>query len=220
MTAEGLKCIYKDFKLSGDRLIEQLRTFKRHGAYVLGSFIFGLPSDRAETFESTSELAKKAELTFAQFVTLTPFPGTVDFARWEKSMEGAAPVQRIPVTRYWLIPGHLRPKLYIPHVTMSREEIRSRTQGVWDAYYKLSAIWKRTDCVKSWKARLAFVLISKLYRQMYANTGIATDSARREAANRWVRRIAPLCRRLFHAAPMPDLSVPSTERQPFAIATR
>ena len=28
------------------------------------------------------------------------------------------------------------------------------------------------------RARLAFVLISKLYRQMYANTGIATDSAR------------------------------------------
>jgi hypothetical protein len=27
-------------------------------------------------------------------------------------------------------------------------------------------------------ARLAFVLISKIYRQMYANTGIATDSAR------------------------------------------
>jgi hypothetical protein len=43
---------------------------------------------------------------------------------------------------------------------------------------------------------------------MYANTGIATDSARREAANRWVRRIAPLCRRLFQAKPMPELQVP------------
>jgi len=220
VTAEGLKSIYKDFNLSGDHLIERLRMFKRYGVHVLGSFIFGLPSDRADTFEATSELAKNAELTFAQFVTMTPFPGTIDFTRWEKSMEGAEPIQGIPVTRYWLIPGHLRPKLYIPHVTMSPEEIRSRTQGVWDAYYKLSAIWKRADCVKSWKSRLAFVLISKLYRQMYANTGIATDSARRETANRWVRRIAPLCRRLFHAAPMPDLQVPPTERQPFAILTR
>ena len=35
------------------------------------------------------------------------------------------------------------------------------------------------------KARLAFVLISKLYRQMYANTGIATDSARHVAPGRW-----------------------------------
>src|SRR5215831_13357660 len=208
VTAEGLKSIYKDFNLAGEKLVERLRTFKRHGVHVLGSFIFGLPSDRADTFEATSELAKNAELTFAQFVTMTPFPGTIDFTRWEKSMEGAEPIQGIPVTRYWLIPGHLRPKLYIPHVTMSPEEIRSRTQGVWDAYYKLSAIWKRADCVKSWKSRLAFVLISKLYHQMYANTGIATDSARKNNANRWVRRIAPLCRRLFQTKPMPDLRVP------------
>ncbi len=82
---------------------------------------------------------------------------------------------------------------------MSPDEIRIRTQKVWDDYYKLSAIWQRADCVKALKSRLAFVLISKLYRQMYANTGIATDSARRSDANRWVRRIAPFCRRLFQA---------------------
>ena len=40
------------------------------------------------------------------------------------------------------------------------------------------------------RARLAFVLLSKLYRQMYANTGIATDSARVNRANRWARLIA------------------------------
>ena len=32
----------------------------------------------------TAELAKRAGITFAQFVMLTPFPGTVDFDRWEK----------------------------------------------------------------------------------------------------------------------------------------
>src|SRR6185436_15224766 len=108
VTAEGLKSIYKDFNLAGDDLVERLRIFKRHGVHVLGSFIFGLPSDRADTFEATAELAKKAELTFAQFVTMTPFPGTVDFTRWEKTMAGADKIDGIPVTRYWLIPGHLR----------------------------------------------------------------------------------------------------------------
>ena len=34
---------------------------------------------------------------------------------------------------------------------------------------------------------MAFVLISKLYRQMYANTGIATDSARVSRAEKWAR---------------------------------
>ncbi|HYP05107.1 MAG TPA: radical SAM protein, partial [Bryobacteraceae bacterium] len=43
---------------------------------------------------------------------------------------------------------------------------------------------------------------------MYASTGIATDSARRERANKWARRIAKMTRRLFQADPMPDLQVP------------
>jgi hypothetical protein len=44
---------------------------------------------------------------------------------------------------------------------------------------------------------------------MYANTGIATDSARRTQSAQWARLLARLCRRLFVAAPMPDLQVPA-----------
>ena len=44
-------------------------------------------------------------------------------------------VAGIPITRRWLIPQALRPKLYWPHPTMSAEEIRSRTQSVWDTFY-------------------------------------------------------------------------------------
>ena len=59
--------------------------------------------------------------------------------------------------------------------------------------------------MKSLRGRLAFCLISKLYRQMYANTGIATDSARVSRAERWARMLAPPTRRLFSAPPMPEL---------------
>jgi radical SAM superfamily enzyme YgiQ (UPF0313 family) len=217
VTEEGLKSVYKDFNLSGENLVKRLRLFKSHGVHVLGSFIFGLPTDRADTFDATASLAKQAELTFAQFVTLTPFPGTVDFSRWEQTVGEDERIEGIPITRYWLIPGHLRPKLYTQHPTMSPDEIRGRTQGVWDSYYRLPEIWRRSRCVKALKSRLAFLLISKLYRQMYANTGIATDSARRHAANRWVRRIAPLCRRLFRAKPMPELRVPGVAASPLQI---
>jgi hypothetical protein len=64
-------------------------------------------------------------------------------------------------------------------------------------------------------SRLAFVLISKLYRQMYANTGIATDSARVSRANRWARLIAKPCRRLFVARPLPELARPGLARPEF-----
>jgi hypothetical protein len=54
------------------------------------------------------------------------------------------------------------------------------------------------------------MLISKLYRQMYANTGIATDSARVNRSATWARMIAKPCQRLFSAPPMPELQVPGT----------
>jgi radical SAM superfamily enzyme YgiQ (UPF0313 family) len=210
VTAEGLKAVYKDFNLSGDNLVKQLQTFRDHGVHVLGSFIFGLPTDKPDTFAATAALAQKAGVTFAQFVMMTPFPGTVDFERWEKA-EQAHPtmVDGVPITRYWLIPAAKRPKMFTPHPSMSADEIRERTQGVWDRFYDLGNIWKRSDCVKSIRGRLAFLFISKLYRQMYAKTGISTDSARKNRANRVARLIAVPCRRLFQAKPMPELEMPA-----------
>ena len=56
--------------------------------HVLGSFIFGLPTDRPDNLRrDRSHWRRQADLTFAQFVMLTPFPGTVDFEKWEKQME-------------------------------------------------------------------------------------------------------------------------------------
>jgi hypothetical protein len=91
---------------------------------------------------------------------------------------------------------------------MTADEIRQRTQGVWDKFYIMPNIWQRSTCVKSMKARLAFVLISKLYRQMYANTGIATDSARVTRSAKRARVLAKAARRLFVAKPMPHLKEP------------
>ncbi len=215
VTPEGLKAVFKDFNCSGDSLVERLKTFREHGVHVLGSFIFGLPTDRPDTFDATAELAQRAGITFAQFVMLTPFPGTVDFERWEKSQakEGAN-VNGIPLTRYWLIPTAERPKMFTPHPSMSSHEISDRTQHVWDSFYSVASIWKRSNCVKSMRARLAFVFVSKLYRQMYAGTGIATDSARQSRARFWARMLAKPCRRLFQAKPLPDLQVPQRKADP------
>jgi len=206
VTPEGLKDVYKSFNDVGEALVTRLRTFRDHGVHVLGSFIFGLPSDRPSTFAATADIADRAGLAFAQFVMLTPYPGTVDFAAWEKGLgENATRIAGVPVTRHWLIPQAQRPKVYAPHPVMSPDEIRARTQAVWDRFYSLRRIWARSRCTPNFRARLAFVLISKLYRQMYANTGIATDSARVSRANRWARLIARPCRHLFTARPLAEL---------------
>jgi radical SAM superfamily enzyme YgiQ (UPF0313 family) len=213
VTPEGLKAVYKNFNDAGEALVTRLQAFRSQGVHVLGSFIFGLPTDDARTFEATAELAQRSGISFAQFVMLTPFPGTVDFEKWEQQDANKTTIDGIPLTRYWLIPASQRPKVYTPHPTMSAEMIREGTQQTWDRFYTLPAIWRRSTCVRSLRARLAFVLISKLYRQMYANTGIATDSARHAKSARRARLLAKAVRRLFIAQPMPDLVDPTAPRE-------
>ena len=209
VTEEGLKDVYKGFNLAGDALVKQLQQFREHGVHVLGSFIFGLPSDRLDSFEATAALAHAADIDFAQFLTLTPFPGTVDFLKWEKNEAAELPdVDGVPVSRYWLIPPIKRPKIFSPHPAMTAEEIRTGTQRAWDRFYSLGKVWRRSRCVRSIRYRLAFMLVSKLYRQMYGNTGIATDSARVSRSAAWARWLAIPLKRLFSAPPMPDLQVP------------
>ena len=218
VTPEGLKAVFKDWNYSGEALARQLQTFKQHGVNVLGSFIFGLPTDRPATFDATVEMAIKAGVTFAQFVMMTPFPGTVDFGRWEKEQsQHPTMVGDVPLTRYWLIPTEIRPKMFTPHPTMSSDEIREHTQRVWDRFYDWRAIWRRSACTPNLRARVAFMFLSRLYRQMYAGTGISTDSARRKKSKSWASWTARHCKKLFQARPMPELASPQWEARQTAV---
>ena len=104
--------------------------------------------------------------------------------------------------------GPLFGKRWMAAVGMTAEEIRQRSQKVWDSFYSLALVWKRSRICPTVRSRLAFLFCSKLYRQMYANTGIATDSARVTRSTQWARLLAKPCRRLFQSSPMPDLQVP------------
>ncbi len=182
VTPEGLKAVFKDWNYSGDALAKQLQTFKQHGVHVLGSFIFGLPTDKPATFDATVEMALKAGVTFAQFVMMTPFPGTVDFGRWEKEQAVDPTHGRRRPHHPLLADSHRSPPqdVHARIPRMSSDEIRERTQKVWDRFYTWGAIWERSACTPTLRARLGFIFLSKLYRQMYAGTGISTDSARRK----------------------------------------
>ena len=209
VTPDGLKDIHKGFNASGEALVARLQTIRQAGVHVLGSFIFGLPSDRAATFDIAADIADRSGITFAQFLVLTPFPGTLDFAKWEEAMANdPTRVGGVPITRHWLIPPALRPHVHVAHGTMSPDEISRRTLDLWRRFFSASAIWRRSNCLKSYRARLAFTLISALYRSRYANSGIATDSARTRRPKPWAQWLGKHCRRVFVGAPMPDLEVP------------
>jgi radical SAM superfamily enzyme YgiQ (UPF0313 family) len=208
VTPEGLKAVFKDFNEAGEGLVKRLQAFRHADVHVLGSFIFGLPTDTPETFAATIDLAQRAGVSFAQFVMLQPLPGTIDFAKWEREATDTPRIDDVPLTRYWLIPPERRPRVYLPHPIMNADQLRSRTQDVWDRFYAFDLVWQRSRFLKSVRARFAFVLISRLYRQMYANTGIATDSARVRRSALWARWLARFARRLFASEPMPALREP------------
>jgi radical SAM superfamily enzyme YgiQ (UPF0313 family) len=215
VTPEGLKDVYKDFNYAGEELVEKLQAFRKAGVFVLGSFIFGLPSDRAETFEATAIIAERAELAFGQFVPLTAFPGTVDFERLEKDLDSVPKINGVPVTRRWLIPKAQRLSAYVANSHLTQEELRLRTQGVWDRFYSFPKIWKRSaKFTTDVRGRLAFLLISKVYRQMYADTGLATDSARVAWTKKYTKYLAMACAKLFKGRPMPELQVPQIAPAP------
>ena len=209
VTDAGLKDVYKGFNLSGDELVARLRAFRRHGVHVLGSFIFGLPSDRADTFDATVALADKADLTFAQFVLLTPFPGTVDFEKWAGRRRKRDQGRRR--AHHPALADSRRAAAEALHARIRRCRSKKsawarRAPGI--EFYSWRRVWARSRVVESLKGRVAFVLISKLYRQMYANTGIATDSARVARSARWARWMGIACRRLFMARRCPRRRIP------------
>ena len=115
----------------------------------------------------------------------------------------------MPLTRYWLIPSAQRPKVYTPHPLMSPDEIRQRTQAVWDRFYGLAAIWQRSvvravDPVAP-RVRPALEALPADVRQHRHRD--------RQRACRAIGRAARAgspesARRLFIAAPMPDLQEP------------
>ena len=123
-------------------------------------------------------------------------------------------VDGIPVSRHWLIPQSRRPKLLTPHPVMSGEEIRQGTQNVWTDFYSLKASWQRSNILKSFKSRIAFVVASKVMLNAFGRTGLSTDSARASRATKLGGIGFSVLQKMFAARPMPDLPVPMSPHPP------
>jgi hypothetical protein len=144
----------------------------RHDIHVLASFIFGLPSDRAATFDATVATAERADITFAQFLMLTPFPGTTDFAEWERMMAtDGTRIDGLPLTRHWLIPQSRRPKAFLPHPDVARRDLPWHAAGTFPAGRMLAGDRAASVAEVGWRSSLLEVSVVREHR-------LATDTAR------------------------------------------
>jgi radical SAM superfamily enzyme YgiQ (UPF0313 family) len=71
---EALKLMNKG--QSVDDIRRSIRVFKQRGIGVHGMFMFGTDADRLDAFQSTSDFCRDSGLTTAQYMALTPLPGT------------------------------------------------------------------------------------------------------------------------------------------------
>ncbi len=66
---------------SVDEMADAVRKFRSVGIDVHGMFIYGLDSEGPQDLEATLQFAINTPITTAQFLILTPFPGTEQFQR-------------------------------------------------------------------------------------------------------------------------------------------
>lgn len=112
---------------------QAIKAFHRHGIHIHGMFIVGADEDTPETIQETVRFSLKNRVDSAQFMMLTPLPGTETFESLEKN-------NRL-LTRNWeLYDGtHV---VFQPR-SMTGEELQKAAYQALISFYSWKAILKR-----------------------------------------------------------------------------
>ena len=161
VTAEGLKATNKGFNSTGQDLADKLDRIRREGFhYIMGSFIFGIESDTQASLDYTIQFAKDCGIALAQFVPMTPIPGTVDFHQMRRGKMLLKPIKED--YDYWLDPDH--PRILYHHPNLSEEQLLEKVEAAWWSFYSLSAVLKRSrryGFLADWKNFLTYLVVCR-----------------------------------------------------------
>ncbi len=112
---------------------QAVKAFHRHGIHIHGMFIVGADEDTPETIRETIRFSLKNRVDSAQFMMLTPLPGTETFDSLEKE-------NRLITKKWELYDGtHVvfRPRL------MTEEELQRAAYRALLSFYSWKSILKR-----------------------------------------------------------------------------
>lgn len=79
---ETLKTYKKGFTYQ--QIVEGVEVLHRYGIRIHGMFIIGADTDTPESIQATLDFAREARLDSAQFLVLTPVPGSVLYQKWRE----------------------------------------------------------------------------------------------------------------------------------------
>ena len=177
VTKEGLKATNKGFNSTGQELLDKLEKIRTEGfRYIMGAFIFGIESDTEQSLEYTINFALECDLTLAQFVPMTPLPGTVDFHQMRRGKSALKLIRKD--YDYWLDPLH--PRILYHHPNLSEERLLGKLERAWSKFYSLSSIWARSRRFGHFgdpRKFLAYMVICRGMLSRYKRYGLSADSA-------------------------------------------
>ncbi len=135
-----------------EEIREAIRLLHQHGIMVHGMFVFGADTDDLATFKETVKFALRNRIDTAQFLVLTPVPGTQLYKRLEN--EG-----RILTTDWRYYDGHhvvFKPAKMSP-VTLQLAAIKAMK-----VFYSLTAIAHYSIAVRDWVRDIAKAFLPML----------------------------------------------------------
>lgn len=106
-------------------MIHAVKTIRRAGIDIHGMFIFGFDSDSQKDLESTLQFAMRMPITTAQFLLLTPFPGT-------RLLERLKSEGRIILSDWNLYDGHH--VVFTPRHLTPRQIQKKQVRSHWRFY--------------------------------------------------------------------------------------
>lgn len=119
-----------DYEAALDRL-------RRAGIFVYGTFIFGYPHDRPESFDLTVRFAKKEQIFLSAFNHLVPFPGTPLY----RELEAGGQLQ---YPKWWLHDDYRFGQVPFRPTAMSAAAIEENCQRARRSFYTWGSIFRRS----------------------------------------------------------------------------
>jgi len=201
ITDAGLKATRKVFNTSGAALRPKLQTIRQQGLpYILGSFIFGIESDTEESTRETIEFARDCGIALAQFIPMTPLPGTVDFHQLRRGKLKLQPIR--DNYDYWLDPSH--PRILYRHPNLTGPQIENSIEQAWRSFYGTSAILaraRRFGLLRQPRKLLVYYVICRGLLTRYKRYGLSADSAARGTNRRLAALLGRVALRLMKRRP-------------------
>ena len=207
VTPEGLKATNKTFNFTGDLLAQKLEQVRTQGfPYIMGAFIFGISSDTEKSLDYTIDFARDCGIAMAQFIPLTPLPGTVDFHMMRR---GRAPLKMVKDDYdYWLDPDH--PRILYHHPNLSEEKLLEKVEAAWSNFYSIASVLKRSKrfgLLGDWRRFLAYFVVCRGLLTRYKRYGLSADSAVRGTKRKLATLLGQAAMKLMKRPAMPAIEV-------------